>query len=80
MPVEVAPLRGRADDRVQAYRLQTQVPLAAPADRGGDLIEPQEAVNAMGLVAQAMGQRGQDLAAPGPQKVILGICLRESGI
>jgi hypothetical protein len=34
----------------------------------------------MGLVAQAMGQRGQDLAAPGPQKVILGICLRESGI
>src|ERR1022692_856207 len=35
VPVEVAPRAGRADDRVQAYRLQARVPLAAPAERAG---------------------------------------------
>jgi len=48
VPVEVAPRAGRADDRVQAYRLQAKVPLTAPAERAGDLIKPQEAVAVMG--------------------------------
>jgi hypothetical protein len=48
VPVEVAPGVDRADDRVQPYRLQAQVPLAAPAERAGEIIKPQEAVAVMG--------------------------------
>jgi hypothetical protein len=80
VPVEVAPLFGRAGDRVYRYRLQAQVPLATPSERAGDFVERHEAVAASGLVAQAAGHCGQDLAAPGPQEVVLGVCPRESGI
>ena len=34
----------------------------------------------MGLAAQPVRQRGQDLVPPLPQKVVLGVCPRESGI
>jgi len=62
VPVEVAALLGRAGDRVQRYRLQAQVPLAAPPERACDLVERQEAVAVGGLAAQAAGQRGQEVA------------------
>jgi hypothetical protein len=80
VPVEVVPLLGRADDRVQRYRLQAQLPLAAHAQRTGDLIQRQEAVAVSGLAAQAVRQCGQELVPPGPQEVVVGICARESGI
>src|SRR5262249_19582589 len=48
MSVEVASLLGRADDRVQRYRLQAQLPLAAHADRAGDLIKWQQTVASRG--------------------------------
>jgi len=80
VPVEVAPRVDRADDRVQPYRLQAHVPLAAHAERAGDLVERQEAVAVTGLAAQAVRQPGQDLAPPGPGKVVLGVCAGESGI
>src|SRR6266581_5721704 len=54
VPVEVAPRVDRADDRVQPYGLQAQGPFAAPAERAGDLVERQDAVAVMGLVAQAV--------------------------
>jgi hypothetical protein len=79
-PVEVVPLLGRADDRVQRYRLQAQLPLAAPAEHTGDLIKPQQAVAVVGLAGQAVRQRGQHLVPPGPQEVVLGVCPRESGV
>jgi hypothetical protein len=34
----------------------------------------------MGSAEQTARQRGQDLLPPGPQKVVLDVCLRESGI
>jgi hypothetical protein len=34
----------------------------------------------MGLVAQAVRQRGQHLVPPGPQKVVIDVRLGESGI
>jgi len=80
VPVEVAQRVDRADDGVQRYRLQAQVPLAAPAERANDLVEHQEAVAVMRLAAQAVGQRGQQVVPPGPQEVVLDVCLRESGI
>ena len=80
VPVEIAEGIDSADDRVQPYRLQAQLPLASHAKRADDLVERQQAVAASGPVAQAVGQRGQDLVAPGPQKVVLGVCPRESGI
>jgi peptidyl-tRNA hydrolase len=80
VPVEVAPRVDRADDRVQRYRLQAKVPLAAHAERADDLIKPQEAVAVMGLAAQAVRQRGQELVPPGPQELVLDVCAGESGI
>src|SRR5579859_1156113 len=80
VPVEVAAGIDRADDRVQRYRLQAQGPLAAHAERADDFVESQEAVAVLGPAAQAVGQRFGDLAPPGPQKVVLDVCLRESGI
>jgi hypothetical protein len=61
--VDVA-LAVRADDDVQPYRLQPEMPLAAPAERAHDLIERQEAIAVIRLVALAVGQRGQDLVVP----------------
>jgi hypothetical protein len=78
--VEFVPRVDRADDRVQRYRLQSQLPLAAPAERAGDLVERHEAVAVTALAAQPVRQRGQDLVLPGAQEVVLDICLRESGI
>jgi hypothetical protein len=78
--VEVAPGIDRPGDRVQRYRPQAQLPLAAPAKRAGDLVEPQELVAARGLTAHAMRQHGQDLTPPSPPEVILGICPREPGV
>jgi hypothetical protein len=56
------------------------MPLAAPAERAEDLVERQDAVAVMGPAAQAVRQGGQDLPPPGPQKVVLDVCPRESGI
>ena len=56
------------------------VPLAPPAERAGDLAERHDAVVVSGLAAQAVRQRGQDLAPPRPQEVVLGVGQRESGI
>jgi len=56
------------------------VPLAPPAECAGDLAERQEAAAVMGLAAQAVRQRGQDLAPPRPQEVVLGVGQWESGI
>jgi hypothetical protein len=78
--VEVVPGIDRPGDRVQPYRPQAQLPLAAPAERAGDLVEPQELVAARGLTAQAVRQRGHDLAPPSPLEVILGVRPRESGV
>ena len=62
---------GARQDRLQRYRLQAQLPLAASAERAGDLVKPQEAVAVMRLAAQAARQHGQDLAPPGPQEIVL---------
>src|SRR6266571_3182152 len=59
--------------------VEVQLPLAAPPERAGDLGERQEAAAVSGLAAQAAGERGQDLAAPGPLEVVLGVCAGESG-
>jgi len=80
MSVEVAPLLGRADDRVQRYRLQAQLPLAAHAERAGDLIKWQQTVAVVGLAGQAVRQSGQHLVPPGPQEVVVDVCPGESGI
>jgi len=52
----------------------------AYAVRADDLVERHDAVAVRGLAAQAVRQRGQDLAPPRAQKVVLDVCLRESGI
>jgi hypothetical protein len=56
-----------------------------PGDRGGEHlahvgVERQQAVTVMGLPAQGVCQRGQDLVPPAPQGVVLGVCTRKSGI
>src|ERR1700730_9219571 len=79
-PVEVAPRVDGADDRGEPYHLQAQVPLAAHAERAGDLIECQEAAAVLGPAEQTARQRGQDLLPPGPQEVVLDVSPRESGI
>jgi len=78
-PVEVAPGADCADDGIQPNNLQAQLPLAAPAQRADDLIQWHEPV-VVAAAAQAMHQRGQELAPPGPQKIILHICPWESRI
>src|SRR5262249_35186990 len=70
----------RADDRVHRYRLQPQRPFAAPAERADELVERHYAAVLTAPAAQAAGQRGQDLALPGPQEGGLGGCPREPGI
>jgi hypothetical protein len=45
-----------------------------------DLIERHGVVTVTTPAPQAAGQRGQELATPGAQKIVLGICARESGI
>jgi hypothetical protein len=55
------------------------MPLAAPAEHAEDLVERQDAVAVRVLAAQAVCQRGQDLLPPGPQKIVLDVCPRESG-
>jgi len=40
----------------------------------------EQAAGAIGLMAQPGGQPGCDLAPPGPQEVVVHICLRESGL
>src|SRR5215471_3880997 len=51
--VEVAARTGGAGDRVEPDRLQPQLPLSAPAERAGDLIERRKAASAGGPAAQA---------------------------
>jgi hypothetical protein len=51
--VGVVPGIDRPGDRVQPYRPQAELALAAPTERAGDLVEPQELVGARGLTAQA---------------------------
>src|SRR5262245_24519986 len=79
-PVEVAPGAGGAGDRVQPDGLQPQLALTAPAERADDLVERHEAAAVSGPAAQAVRQRGQELAAPGPEEVIFRVCLGESRI
>jgi alkanesulfonate monooxygenase SsuD/methylene tetrahydromethanopterin reductase-like flavin-dependent oxidoreductase (luciferase family) len=45
-----------------------------------DLVERQEAVAVIGLAAQAVRRRGEDLVPPGPQELVLDVCPRESGV
>jgi len=78
--VEVVPRTGRPDDRVQRYRVQSQLSLAAAAERVGDLVERHEAVAVAVLAAQPVGQRGQKLASSGPQEVVVDVGPGESGI
>jgi hypothetical protein len=79
-PVEVAPRAGRADDGVQLDGLQPQLPLAAPAQGAHNVIEHHKPVAPAAPAAQPVRQRGQELAPPGPQEVVLNICPGESGI
>jgi hypothetical protein len=53
------------------------LPLAAPAQGADNVIQDHEPV---AVAAQPVRQRGQELTPPGPQKVVLHICLGESGI
>jgi hypothetical protein len=62
VPVEVTPGVDRADDGVQRYRPQPQLPFAAPVDRTDYLVEGQQAAAVKGLAAQPVPQRGEDLA------------------
>jgi GNAT superfamily N-acetyltransferase len=78
-PVEVAAPLGRADDGVQPDRLTPQPPLATPARRADNLIQRHEPVTVAAPNAQPVRQRGQELSAPGPKKVILDVHLQESG-
>jgi hypothetical protein len=73
VPVEVAQQVDRADNGVQRYRLQAQVPLAAPAERANDLVEHREPVAVLRLAAQAVGQRGQEVV-PLAAEVVAGVC------
>src|ERR1700721_693305 len=66
-PGEAAPRVEGAVYRSEPYRLQAQVPLAAHAERAGDLIECQEAAAVTGPAGETARQRGQDLLRPGPQ-------------
>src|SRR5215813_1029918 len=78
-PVEVASRAGRANDGVQPDRLQPQLPLATPAQRADGIIQRHQPVGSA-APAQAVRQRGQELAPPGPQEIVLDVCPRESGI
>ena len=79
VPVEVAPRASRADDGIHRDGLQPQLPLAAPAQRGDNVIQSHEPVAVAAPTAQAERQRGQELAPPCPQKVVLHVCPGESG-
>jgi hypothetical protein len=78
-PVEVAPRAGGADDGIQPDRLQPQLPLAAPAQPADHVIQPHQLVALAPPAAQAVRQRGQELAPSGPQKIVLHVCPGKSG-
>jgi hypothetical protein len=78
--VEGLPRIDRAHDRVQRNRLQPQVPFTAPAERASDLVERHDAVAVAAPETQPPRHRGQELAPPRPQEVVLGVGPGESGI
>jgi putative intracellular protease/amidase len=79
-PVEVAPRASCANDGIQRNGLQPQLPLAAPAQRGDNVIQPHEPVAVTAPAAHVVRQRGQELTPPSPQKVVLHVCPGEAGI